>query len=237
MVFGLESDWGAALISDEKLTELEQKLAYQFNDRSLLEEAVTHPSFSKKNNQRLEFLGDALLGCIISALLFEKHQRADEGELTRLRAHLVQKRTLSKLAKSMDLSHFLVVGSSFSSAETLSDSVHADAFEALVAAVFADGGFDRAVDFVASCYDRYHDQGLDVCVSKDPKTALQEFCQKNRYALPDYRQSAVSQQSEGFHICVEISELSLSAQSYALTKRQAQSIAAEKLLEQLLKRG
>ena len=131
------------------------KLDYRFGDPALAELALTHRSAGRPNNERMEFLGDALLGAVVGEMLFEAHPRASEGELSRLRAQLVNGQALAGVARELELGDGLKLGSGeLKSGGFRRDSILADAFEALVAAVYLDGGFDACRDVVRSLFAR-----------------------------------------------------------------------------------
>ena len=219
-----------------ELQSLQDRIGYVFRDQKLLEIALTHASYGKPDNQRLEYLGDALLGLIISALLFDKHPKANEGMLTRQRAFLVKKSSLAKLARAMSLGKYIRVG--LSVGDVLTDGMLADALEALVAAIYQEGGLPAAQKVVSYCYASYFSEDFLDVVHKDAKSALQEFCQQRRYALPDYQVSEKRVGDRvGFEVCVSIHELKMTATMSAGSKREAQYATAEKLLDQLQEAG
>lgn len=220
------------------LLKLQSDIGYTFTNKALLQAALTHASFSASNNQRMEYLGDALLGFVISDLLYKKHFDRGEGDLTRLRAHLVCKKTLGGMAKKLELFKYIRLGKSFNRTDRLTENMHADTFEALIAAVYLDGGYGVALRVVEACYITFYAPDYDVLVQKDSKTGLQEFCQKNQYALPKY---TVTEQNDAgrkrFFVEVTLEELRLNAHAYAVTKREAQRLAAGELICQLEKKG
>ena len=161
-------------------------LPYRFRDPALAQLALTHRSIGKPNNERLEFLGDALLGAIIAEMLYEVHPKASEGELSRLRAQLVNGQALAVLARELELGDELKLGpGELKSGGFRRDSILADAFEALVAAVYLDGGFDACRDVIRGWF------GERIAAlrrsSKDAKTRLQEWLQAGGWPLPDYQ--------------------------------------------------
>lgn len=171
----------------KKLLRLAKNLGYEFSDLTLLKTALTHRSAAAKNNERLEFLGDAVLGVVIAEALFTKLTKASEGELTRLRASLVKKDTLALIADEIQLEQFLIVGSGeLKSGGLRRASTQADALEAIFGAVAQDGGFAAAKALILALYaTRLADISLRD-VKKDPKTALQEFQQSKGKAVPQY---------------------------------------------------
>lgn len=161
------------------------KLGYHFADASLLELALTHRSAGRPNNERLEFLGDALVNMVVAEMLFEARPRANEGELSRLRAQLVSEPALAERARELHLGDVLKLGSGeLKSGGFRRDSILSDAFEALVAAIYRDGGFAACRDWLQRVFT-----GPLAMVGppqKDPKTRLQEWLQGHGLPLPHY---------------------------------------------------
>lgn len=161
------------------------KLGYRFADPSLLELALTHRSAGRPNNERLEFLGDALVNLAVAEMLFDARPRANEGELSRLRAQLVSEPALAERARELQLGDALHLGSGeLKSGGFRRDSILADAFEALVAAIYRDGGFAKCREWLRDVFaDALAEAGP---ARKDPKTRLQEWLQGHGLPLPHY---------------------------------------------------
>ena len=160
---------------------------YRFRDPRLLEEALTHRSIGAGNNERLEFLGDSILGAVISRALFERHPRADEGHLTKMRARLVRGTTLAKIAREMDLGREIMMDPGvLKSGGFRNTSILADAFEALLGAVYLDGGYDEVRRVVTEKFAAMIEDLPPAEDLKDPKTRLQEWLQGRGRALPAY---------------------------------------------------
>ena len=161
------------------------KLGYHFTDETLLELALTHRSAGRPNNERLEFLGDALVNLVVAEMLFESRPRANEGELSRLRAQLVSEPALAERARELQLGDALKLGSGeLKSGGFRRDSILADAFEALVAAIHRDGGFDACRGWLRTVFAQpLAEVGPP---QKDPKTRLQEWLQGRGLPLPHY---------------------------------------------------
>lgn len=174
-------------ISELDIEALERKLNYRFVKKQYLQQALTHRSKAKKNNERFEFLGDSLLGFVISQLLFKKFPKQDEGMLTRMRSTLVKKQSLASIANDLTLSRYLQLSAGEAKAGgCFRDSTLADAFEAIIAAIYFDAGFAQAEKFVTHIYEDKITQ-LDPDKSlKDPKSRLQELLQQNAQELPTY---------------------------------------------------
>ena len=212
------------------------KLSHRFRDPALAELALTHRSAGKPNNERLEFLGDALLGAIIAELLYEVHPKASEGELSRLRAQLVNGQALAVVARELDLGDGLKLGpGELKSGGFRRDSILADAFEALVAAVYMDAGFEACREAVRALF------GERVAAlrrsSKDAKTRLQEHLQSGGWPLPQYELVAShgEDHAKTFEVSCSIDEpLPLAAEATAGSRRAAEQDAAEAVLGQLL---
>ncbi|OOG49005.1 ribonuclease III [Rhodanobacter sp. C01] len=211
-------------------------LPYRFRDPALAQLALTHRSVGKPNNERLEFLGDALLGAVIAEMLYEVHPKASEGELSRLRAQLVNGQALAVLARELELGDELKLGpGELKSGGFRRDSILADAFEALVAAVYLDGGFDACRDVIRGLF------GERIAAlrrsSKDAKTRLQEWLQAGGWPLPDYQLIAShgDDHAKTFDVsCAIVEPLPVSAEARGGSRRAAEQDAAEIVLNQLL---
>ncbi|MGG2397715.1 ribonuclease III [Pseudomonas sp. SH1-B] len=169
------------------LSRLERKLGYSFKDQDLMILALTHRSFAGRNNERLEFLGDAILNFVAGEALFERFPQAREGQLSRLRARLVKGETLAVLARGFELGEYLRLGSGeLKSGGFRRESILADALEALIGAIYLDAGMDAARDRVLDWLTGELDGLTLVDTNKDPKTRLQEFLQSRACELPRY---------------------------------------------------
>ena len=167
--------------------ELEDRIKYTFSNRSLLDQALTHRSFGTSNNERLEFLGDAVLNLVIGRYLFERHPDLPEGELTRVRSVLVDQDGLTRISRDLDLGVHLKLGAGEEKTEgSKRPSILSDAVEALFGAVYLDSGFEAVERVIRTLYSSYIENTDPRELSKDPKTKLQEFLQGIRIALPDY---------------------------------------------------
>lgn len=161
------------------------KLGYRFADEALLDLALTHRSAGRPNNERLEFLGDALVNLVVAQMLFDARPRADEGELSRLRAQLVSEPALAERARGLGLGDALHLGpGELKSGGFRRDSILADAFEAVVAAIYRDGGFDACRDWLHTIFAA--PLAAAGPAQKDPKTRLQEWLQGHGLPLPHY---------------------------------------------------
>jgi len=212
------------------------ELNYRFRDPVLAQLALTHRSIGKPNNERMEFLGDALLGAIIAEMLYEAHPKASEGELSRLRAQLVNGQALAQVARELELGDELKLGpGELKSGGFRRDSILADAFEALVAAVYLDAGFEACRDVVRGLF------GERIAAlrrsSKDAKTRLQEWLQAGGWPLPQYELIAShgEDHAKTFDVSCVINEpLPIQAEARGVSRRAAEQDAADIVLNQLL---
>lgn len=215
---------------------LDRSLGHAFADHGLLATALTHRSLGCPNNERLEFLGDAILGFVISEQLYRAFPSLDEGRLSRLRASLVKGETLAELARELDLgSHVRLGPGELKSGGFNRDSILADTLEAIVAAIYLDAGLDRARDFILGLF-RQRLAALDPEKScKDPKTRLQEWLQARKLDLPGYRLVEVTGKEHDQHFTVEcrVDALDMAALSNASSRRKAEQGAAAAVLEKL----
>ncbi len=217
-------------------SRLEQALGHQFANAELLLTALTHRSHSTPHNERLEFLGDSILNCVIARQLFDRFPVLPEGDLSRLRANLVRQDTLHQLAVSLALGKSLRLGEGeLRSGGHQRPSILADALEALFGAVWLDAGFDVANSVISGLYgDRLAAIAPGQPI-KDAKTRLQELLQGKRLALPRY--SLVATEGEAhvqqFRIACEIDKLSIRTEGNGASRRAAEQIAAECALERL----
>jgi len=212
---------------------LYRKLFYQFADKSLLEKALTHRSIGANNNERLEFLGDAILGFVIAAELYRYFPGAKEGELSRYRASLVKGDTLAILATELELGEFLRLGpGELKSGGFRRDSILANAFEAIIGALYLDGGLKVAEKFIFEIY-KERITAISVRSSyKDPKTRLQEFLQARGLNLPQYSVLDVVGQSHQqlFNVECKVSLLTGAVVGQGSNRRKAEQDAADKVL-------
>jgi len=204
-------------------------LGYRFSDPHLLRQALTHRSYGTPHNERLEFLGDGVLNFIIASLLYERFPVLPEGDLSRLRAHLVNQETLSQLARTLDLGQYLLLGEGeLKSGGFRRPSILADTFEAILGAIYLDGGFDAAAGVVRRIHEPLLAELDPKSLGKDPKTLLQEYLQGRRLSLPLYNVVSVSGEAHEQHFQVEcvILELSIRAEGEGSSRRSAEQNAA-----------
>ena len=170
---------------DKKLNSLEKIIRYNFKKKTMLEKALTHKSFNNYiNNEKLEFLGDRVLGLTISERLLEKYPDEKEGVIDKKFANLVNKKTCSLIAKKINLKKFILLGSSHKKLERSSDKITSDCLEAIVGAIYLDGGLKSAEKFIYFFWEEYLLKSNVTLI--DPKTKLQEFSLKKFKVLPKY---------------------------------------------------
>ncbi len=216
--------------------QFDDKIGYRFTNARLLEDALTHRSAGSNNNERLEFLGDGLLNFIIAAELYHRFPRATEGELSRLRASLVKGETLAGMARSIDLGPHLTLGpGEMKSGGFRRTSILADALEAVIGAVYLDGGLERCWEVVSSLFQEALAEVTLTAELKDPKTRLQEHLQSRRMPLPEYNVVSVHGEAHAqtFTVECQVRGLEQSAHGTGSSRRKAEQVAAERALELL----
>jgi len=214
---------------------LQQDIGYRFSDAALLAQALTHRSHGSLHNERLEFLGDSVLNCVVAAELFERFSALPEGDLHRMRAHLVKEQGLHAVAQALNLGEHLQLGEAeLKSGVASRPSILADAVEALIGAIFLDGGFGAARQAALRLYQPLL-AGLDPGSLKDPKTLLQELLQARRIALPRYSVLATggATHSQNFEVECVIPQLSVRTTGSGRSRRIAEQEAALRAFEQL----
>lgn len=222
------------------IEELCRAINYHFVDGKLVKTALTHRSAGSPNNERLEFLGDAILGFVIADELFRCFPAADEGQLSRLRAGLVRKETLAQVGRELELGKYLVLGSGeLRSGGQSRDSIIADSLEALLAAVYLDGGYESVRSIILKLFDdRMQSLSLD-SHQKDAKTQLQEYLQARQLSLPIYETLEVSgdQHAQTFVVKCVVEAMGMEAAGKGGSRRKAEQDAAGCLLESLQNNG
>jgi ribonuclease-3 len=216
-----------------ELRELYRLLGYHFSNPKLVEEGLTHRSSGFPHNERLEYLGDALLNTIIAAELFRRFPNASEGELSRLRASLVREETLAAVARGLRLGDYLRLGpGELKSGGFRRASILADAFEALVGAMYLDGGFATCEATVLALFQPRLEHDIPSAELKDPKTRLQEYLQSQHMPLPVYNVLQVQGEAHAQSFTVECSIPGLDhvTQGEGSSRRKAEQEAALKAL-------
>ncbi len=213
-------------------------LGHDFRDEALPRQALTHRSFSRHNNERLEFLGDAILGFHVARELYQRFPAASEGELSRMRASLVNGEQLAALAEKLELGKWLQLGpGELKSGGRRRTSILADAFEAVIGAIYLDGGIEAACRFIDRQYqDLFAGEGLGV-VRKDPKTSLQEYLQSRAMELPEYEVVDIGgkEHDQVFHVRCQVHDKAgaIEAMGEGRSRKKAEQSAASRMLEKL----
>jgi ribonuclease-3 len=215
---------------------LEKRLGHQFADPRLLEQALTHRSRGADNNERLEFLGDGVLGCAVADELYARFPQLSEGKLTRLRASLVREEALAEVAKTLGVGAFLRLGEGeLAAGPEPRPSILADALEALLGAVFLDAGYDAARKTVLAAFGPLIERLDPERPAKDAKTRLQEVLQAKHRRLPQYEVVAVTGEAhrQAFVVECSVAELDLRAKGSGTSRQRAEQQAAKAMLEKL----
>jgi ribonuclease-3 len=219
-----------------KPERLLEKLGLKFNDPGYFEQALTHRSAGAKNNERLEFLGDAVLGFVIANTLFEKFPEASEGILSRLRADLVNQTTLAEIARANGLGDYLLLGSGeLKSGGFRRDSILSDALEAIIGAIAKDQNVEIAQQWILDIFSDKLDLLSLKDWKKDPKTRLQEIMQSKRLELPEYTLVTKSglAHAQTFKVECRVSLVSDTCLGMGVSRKKAEQDAADKMLIKL----
>jgi ribonuclease III len=229
----------AVLAQSSILQNLQERLAYRFNNPNLLQLALTHRSFSADHNERLEFLGDSVLNLSVAHLLYERLGSLPEGDLSRVRANLVKQETLHQLALELGLSGMMRLGEGeLRSGGQKRPSILADALEAVLGAVYLDAGYKDADALVQRLFSKVEIKPEMKAVGKDAKTELQEWLQARKFKLPIYRVvgtlGAAHQQT--FDVECEVVDLNLCERGIGNSRRSGEQAAAAVMLQVLKER-
>jgi ribonuclease-3 len=221
---------------EHRVEALQQRTGYRFKDPALLTRALTHRSYGTDHNERLEFLGDAVLSLVISSLLYQRFGGSDEGDLTRVRAHLVREDSLHRVALQLGLPEILRLGEGEArGGGARRASILADSLEALIGATYLDGGFEAASTLVQHLFGEIIETTDLASWSKDPKTELQEWLQGRRLPVPVYRISATRGQAHAqtFEVECAVPALNLTEFGEGRSRRAAEQEAARRMLDAL----
>ena len=221
---------------DKAAAWLKKSLAYEFDDENLLRQALTHRSASGANNERLEFLGDAVLDLVITEHLCHETDDIGEGQLSRMRAALVKDTTLAKIATTLGVGEHLILGSGEKrSGGHHRSSILADALEAIFGAVYLDAGLRGTRDIIHKAYGDRLRELPDKDDLRDPKSRLQELLQSRQMNLPEYTLQKVSGKAhqQWFEISCSVSELDTVTSGAGSTRRVAEQQAARAMLEKI----
>jgi ribonuclease-3 len=220
----------------QPVTHLTRRLGYEFRGRELLEQALTHRSAKAAHNERLEFLGDAVLGLVVAEALYRRFPDATEGQLSRFRASLVRKESLAGAASALDLGSYLELGAGeLRTGGHARSSILADALEALFGAVYLDAGLGEAQRLILELLrSRIDVMDVDSC-RKDPKTRLQEFLQGRQLGLPRYEivQVEGAAHEQRFSCRCSVDDLGIEATGEGASRRRAEQAAAAQVLKRV----
>ena len=211
-------------------------LNHAFAREDLLVQALTHRSVGAANNERLEFLGDALIGFTIAEALVSRFPQADEGTLSRMRASLVKRESLAQLARGLQLGDYLRLGGGeLRTGGHTRDSILADALEAVLGAVYLDSGFAPARSVILALFRAQLEQLDDSRAGKDPKTRLQEFLQARRRPIPEYEVVTIggTQHDQSFTVQCVLPDDGQSARGEGSSRRRAEQASAEAMLARI----
>lgn len=221
---------------ENHLKRLQDKLNYHFKSTSFLEQALTHKSHSKPHNERMEFLGDSILGSSITIYLYKNFPELSEGVLSRTRASLVKGETLALVAQELELGELLLLGSGeLKSGGHKRQSILADAVEAIIGAIFLDSDFDTVEMVVIDIYKERLQRDSINSLDKDPKSRLQEYLQAKQLDLPHYEviKTEGKDHNQTFTVLCRVKSLSLETQVKGKNRRSAERQAAEYILSRV----
>jgi len=217
------------------ITKLQEIINYNFNDQALLKLALTHRSYSRQNNERMEFVGDAILDYVISINLYTRYPHFSEGQLSKSRTALVSHDTLVEISTKIGLGQYLLLGNGEEkSGGRMRPSILGDCLEALIAAVALDSSYIQATKVIEKLYDEYLDN-VEHLVSRDSKSILQEYLQDRKISLPIYELRGTDGPVHNiiFHIECIIPDLKIKVTAHGQTKKEASQIAAKRALFQI----
>ncbi len=225
---------GVASDRQDRLDRCEERIGYVFNDRAFLESALTHASGAEHrlaSNERMEFLGDAILGAVVCERLYRMFPEFLEGELTRLKSIVVSRETCAKVSGAMAFDEFLILGKGMTTHPTIPPSVLAAVLESLIAAVFLDGGADAAKAFILRCMDPEIELAAAGEMGMNYKSQLQQLAQREHGVTPNYRllDQTGPDHSKCFHIAAEIGDRRF-APAWGKSKKEAEQKAAANAL-------
>lgn len=218
-----------------RIEELQQRLGYNFNDQALLMQALSHRSYTSDNNERLEFLGDAVLSIVMSTELYQRHPKLQEGKLSRLRSILVNGQLLGQIAMDLGIGEHLLLGAGeLKSGGQHRHSILADTLEAIIGAIYLDSDLETSRACMLRWYgERFTDLSA-VKPIKDPKSRLQEYLQGNKLPLPEYHAEVSGEaHAQIFYVTCRVDGLDIEAHGESSSRRKAEQIAAQKFLEAL----
>lgn len=218
------------------ISKLQYRLGYYFQDEELLLRALTHRSSNHGNYERLEFLGDSILGYVIAEDLFHRFPEAKEGQLSRLRSRIVKKQTLAEVAREFELGDCLIMGSGeLKSGGFERDSILSDVLEAIIAGIYLDRGIDAASERISVWFQPRLESLSLSAILKDPKSRLQEYLQARQCALPEYEVTEITGKSHDqiFTVTCRVELIDGLEVAQATSRREAEQIAAARVLDKL----
>ena len=224
------------MIGIDRYARLSQRLGYQFSNVELLQQALTHRSAAKQHNERLEFLGDAVLGMVVAQALFKRFPTVPEGKLTRMRSTLVKGDTLAELGREADVGELLKLGpGELKSGGHRRSSIIADAMEAILGAIYLEAGLDTTAEVILRLWQSRIDKLDPNEHPKDAKTRLQEFLQSRKLPLPVYEVIDISgkDHDQTFVVHCQIESLGKPMKGTGTSRRKAEQHAARNALEKL----
>jgi ribonuclease-3 len=216
-----------------RLAGLSSAIGHTFAQPEYLAQALTHRSFGAQHNERLEFLGDSVLNCRVASLLYDRFQHLPEGDLSRIRANLVNQTTLAKLANELGLGGHLRLGDGeVRSGGAFRASILADAFEAVLGAIYLDAGFDAAGNVIDRLFQPLLEDSAGTIQGKDAKTQLQEWLQGKRHPLPEYRVMRIegAHHQQTFVVACHVAAKNLESEGMGNSRRIAEQHAAAAML-------
>tara|TARA_B100001029_G_scaffold166829_1_gene159549 strand:+ start:1018 stop:1668 length:651 start_codon:yes stop_codon:yes gene_type:complete len=214
------------------MKDLMSKLGYNFNDKSLLKRALTHKSLSSQHNERLEFLGDALLSLFVSEHLYNRFDNLDEGKLTQFKAKIVSRENLTNIAESIELSKFIKAGKG---EKLVDNSIVGNTLEALIGAVYLDSSHSKTNQVLNKLLKESMLTLVENVDPKDPKSKLQEYLQKRNFQLPIYsiKLKGSKENQVDFKVLCEVRDLNISSIGRGQSRKKAELNSAEKILNKI----
>ncbi|MCC2604750.1 ribonuclease III [Planctobacterium marinum] len=223
-------------MDDIRFNQLTKRIGYQFQDRSLLVQALTHRSAANEHNERLEYLGDSILGFIVAKYLYNRFPEQPEGKLTRMRSTLVKGETLATIARQMELGEVILLGpGELKSGGFSRDSILSDAVEALIGAIYLEAGMQQSEEVVLQWLHKKLEKLDPNYHPKDNKTRLQEYLQSKHLPLPEYEVTQIKGKSHNqrFFVSCKVQELNHLIEGEGASRRKAEQDAAQKVIRKL----
>ena len=235
----VELPWPEMSAEEDRLPLCEQRLGYQFHDRELLKSALTHASGANHrlaSNERLEFLGDAILGAVVCELLFQRFPQFQEGELTRIKSAVVSRQACARMSAKLGLNEFLIVGKGVTNTPMIPPSILSDVFESLIAAIYLDGGTDPVQAFISEHLVPEIESNVSNGKDENYKSSLQQYSQKWFGAPPSYElvDEKGPDHAKNFYISAIVDNQHYTA-AWGANKKEAEQLAARNALVELMK--